>query len=128
MLRVPDRGAGSDEIYARGVSRWERRPHTEPDGIMRIAMRRFGPPALAIIIALICGSILPGVAWADEYDSVFERLLFSPSDPALNIRYAELAEANGELRKALGAYERVLAQDPYNSQVLSKYRRVKNLL
>jgi len=88
----------------------------------RIAGRILGL-ALSAATALFAGA-----AWANEYDSVFERLLFDPSDPALNIRYAELAEANGEMRKALGAYERVLGEDPTNAHARREYNRVKRLL
>lgn len=109
------------------VSPAGRPAHEELVGFMRIAKWNLGS-ALVVIVALFIGTVPLGSALADEYDSVFERLLFSPGDPALNIRYAELAEANGELRKALGAYERVLARDPHNSQALREYRRVKNLL
>lgn len=89
---------------------------------MRVTLRLLGI-ALSAVLMLTAGKVA-----ASEYDSVFERLLFNPGDPALNIRYAELAEENGELRKALGAYERVLASDPSHRHARRHYNRVKNLL
>ena len=93
-----------------------------PKGMKRVASRICG---LALFAA---AALLSGAAVANEYDAVFEQLLYNPTDPTLNIRYAELAEANGELRKALGAYERVLASDPGNARARREYFRVKNLL
>ena len=88
---------------------------------------RFWMKIQGFLLTLALALSASGAA-ASEYDSVFERLLFDPGDPALNIRYAELSEANGELRKALGAYERVLAHDPGNAHARREYARIKNLL
>ena len=65
-------------------------------------------------IAVIALSMTPAVALGDEIADVFDQLLSSPDDPALNLRYAELALAKGETRKALSAHERILARDPTN--------------
>ena len=64
----------------------------------------------------------------DEFAHVFAQLLNNPDDPALNVRYAELAEARGDTRKALAAYERALARDPHNREVLRAYKRTKRRL
>lgn len=68
---------------------------------------------------------LANAAPADEMSAVFERLMLNPADPALNIRYAELAQQRGEPRKALAAYERILAADPGNRDVARAYKRIK---
>jgi len=73
--------------------------------------------------------VLPGESQAqDDVSSVFSRLLNNPNDAALNARYAALVEARGDMRKALGAYERALAVDPGNRDLLRAYKRVKRRL
>jgi hypothetical protein len=51
-----------------------------------------------------------------EMRQVFEQILRDPTNPALNFRYARMASARGEYRKALAACERVLARDPQNAE------------
>ena len=82
----------------------------------------------ALAIALVAVFAMPRNAAANELASVFDRLLLNPGDLALNIRYAELVEANGDLRKALGAYERAIAQHPNDPTLRRSYRRVKRKL
>lgn len=53
-------------------------------------------------------------AQADELSRLYGQLLRDPQNIELNLRYAELAEKHGQERKALAAYERVLAADPGN--------------
>jgi hypothetical protein len=60
-----------------------------------------------------------------EYRRVFEQLLEKPTDPDLNLRYARMAVARGELRKAMAAYERVLAADPGNEAAEAGLRSVR---
>ena len=65
----------------------------------------------------IAGAILPCAAHAQddaELRRIFEQILQDPGNPGLNLRYARLAVERGEIRKALAAYERILAQDPGN--------------
>jgi predicted Zn-dependent protease len=78
-----------------------------------------------LAIAALAVFATPAIALADEISAVFEQLLSHPDDPALNMRYAELAMAQGETRKALSAYERVLARDPNNAEVRRAYRKAK---
>lgn len=78
---------------------------------------------------LVIGGALLGTAGpvrADEMAVVFDRLMLNPSDPSLNMRYAELAVGRGEPRKALAAYERVLASHPGHPEVLRAYKRLKH--
>ena len=69
--------------------------------------------------------MLPACAWqyccfsvatarADELSRLYGQLLHDPQNIQLNLRYAALAEKRGQERKALAAYERVLAADPGN--------------
>ncbi len=81
-----------------------------------------------LAVAAIAVFATPGQVLADEITSVFDQLLSNPDDPALNLRYAELAMAQGDTRKALAAYERVLARDPGNAEVRRAYKKVKRQL
>ena len=79
----------------------------------------------ALAVAAIALVAMPGAVVADEMAAVFDQLLSNPDDPALNLRYAELAIAKGETRKALSAYERVLARDPQNREARLAYKKAK---
>ncbi len=59
---------------------------------------------------------------------MFEQILQNPNDPELNFRYARLAEEKELLRKALGAYERILLNDPDNEEAKAGLRRIKRAL
>jgi len=61
-------------------------------------------------------------------DSLHERILQHPGNPELNIRFAQLAETSGKLRWALSAYERVLLNDPSNTEALAGLQRVRRAL
>ncbi len=63
-----------------------------------------------------------------ELRRVFEQILQDPGNPGLNLRYARLAVERGEIRKALAAYERILAQDPNNEAAKAGIRRVQREL
>lgn len=67
-------------------------------------------------------------ARADELTRVYALILRNPTDTALNMRYAALAEARGEYRKALAAYERVLLNDPNNEAARAALQRVRRKL
>lgn len=76
----------------------------------------------------VCALFVLGVAafslWseparADEMSRLYSQILRDPLNVQLNLRYAELAEDRGEIRKALAAYERVLDADPGNSKAQS---------
>ena len=82
----------------------------------------------ALAIAAIAFFVTPAIASSDEMTVVFDQLLSNPDDPALNIRYAVLAMAQGETRKALAAYERVLARDPNNREARRDYKKAKRKL
>lgn len=84
-------------------------------------IRAFSATLLAIFL------LIPSVH-ADEMADVFGQLLLNPGDPALNMRYAELAMQKGETRKAFAALERVLAHDPNNRAAKKAYRKAKNRL
>jgi len=81
---------------------------------------------LALCIGLGAG---PAAAQqADNLSDLFRQVLANPSDAAVNTRYAQAAERQGELRKALAAYERIVLADPGNTQARAEYERIKALL
>jgi hypothetical protein len=72
---------------------------------------------------------LPALAQDDaEMRGVFEQILQDPGNPGLNFRYARLAIQRGEIRKALAAYERILARDPDNEEAKAGIRRIQREL
>lgn len=79
----------------------------------------------------VAGAIAPSCAHAQddaELRRVFEQILQDPGNPGLNLRYARLAVERGEIRKALAAYERILAQDPNNEAAKAGIRRIQREL
>jgi hypothetical protein len=70
---------------------------------------------------------MPSVANAQEDGELrraFDDVMRDPTGPVPNFRYARLAIERGELRKALAAYERVLARDPTNAEALAGRARI----
>jgi hypothetical protein len=63
-----------------------------------------------------------------ELRNVYRQILRNPTDVALNLKYAALAERKGLLRKALAAYQRVLIQDPHNAEARAGLTRVATML
>ena len=78
-------------------------------------------------------------AWADQPQAVSpggldalarlnQQILKSPTDPALNLQYAALAESLGLTRLALAAYERILMADPNNQAAQAGIDRVRRAI
>lgn len=88
--------------------------------------RRAGGAAIvAVAAALTVASPATAQAPDDgEFIRTFDEVLRNPALPAPNLRYARMAIDRGELRKALAAYERVLANDPDNEEARAGLRRV----
>lgn len=83
------------------------------------------------IALLVVGAILaPASHGAEqpELRQIFEQILRDPTNTNLNFRYARLAIEKGELRKALAAYERILAKDPDNAEATVGLANIKRLL
>jgi hypothetical protein len=68
------------------------------------------------------------LAHADELTKVYAQILANPTSVDLNLKYAQLAEARGEYRKALGAYERILVNDPANAAARDGLQRVRRVI
>lgn len=83
------------------------------------------------IASLIVGASLTTASYGAEQPElrqIFEQILRDPTNPNLNFRYARLAIQKGELRKALAAYERILAKDPNNTEARIGIANIKRLL
>jgi hypothetical protein len=70
-------------------------------------------------------AVLAPSARADELQRLYAQILRDPSNVEANLRYAELAEQRGELRKALQAYERVYITNPGNAEAARALQRVR---
>ena len=81
---------------------------------------------LLIFLVFAAGATVP--AAASEIDALHAQILQHPDNPALNLRFAELAEADGHLRWALAAYERVVLNDPNNADAQSGLVRVRRAM
>lgn len=90
--------------------------------------------AIGSVLIAAAVSILPAFAGdnaraaEESLDTLFVRILINPTDVDLNLRYAKLAEEQGEIRKALATYERILLQDPDNSEAKAGYYRIRREL
>src|SRR5262249_15041217 len=60
-----------------------------------------------------------------EFARLKDEILHQPTDTALNLRYAALAEQLGLTRLALAAYERILVYDPRNTTALAGVSRIR---
>lgn len=83
--------------------------------------------AAAFLVAPVSG-VGTRTAAADELDDLFLRILVNPTNVDLNLQYARLAEDKGILRKALATYERILMQDPDNTDAQKGYYRIRRAL
>src|SRR5438270_2432689 len=63
-----------------------------------------------------------------ELTALYRQILATPTDTALNLRYAALAEQLGFRRKALTAYERILTYDPDNKEAQAGIDRIRRRL
>jgi len=75
-----------------------------------------------LALAMSCA----GASASDRLSDLYAAVLRNPADTQANLRYARAAEADGKLRWALAAYERIVANDPASAegqQGLSRVRR-----
>lgn len=82
----------------------------------------------ALILVLAALSAAGAPASADDLKAVYARILADPTNTDLNLQYALIAEGRGEYRKALAAYERILANDPGNADAKRGLQRVRRIL
>lgn len=83
--------------------------------------------ALALTATAAVAAVAPA-AIADELTAAYAQVLANPTNSEISIHYAQLAEARGEYRKALAAYERVLVNDPNNAVARDGLQRVRRII
>lgn len=93
------------------------------------ARGKMGRLCQALLVAASVAALSAGSAahaqQADELENLNEQILDNPQDVDLNLRYARAAEEAGKPRLALVAYERILINDPGNSEARRGYERVR---
>ncbi len=79
-----------------------------------------------VLAALLLGLGLSAPGWAQAPDArvLFQAVLANPTDVAANLRYARAVEAEGDPRKALMAYERILSVEPTHREARLGLRRL----
>lgn len=85
--------------------------------------------AVGVFVGVPVGATARAAAGVDpELRNIYRQILRNPTDSALNLKYAALAERKGLLRKALAAYQRVLMNDPRNAEARAGLTRVATML
>lgn len=85
--------------------------------------------AVAAATAIALASVVDvGTASADDLTSIYGQILDNPVSVELNLQYAMIAEGRGEYRKALSAYERILANDPGNEAARRGLQRIRRII
>ena len=77
--------------------------------------------ALVLAFPAVSGS----EARAQSLDSLFSAILSSPDDSALNKSFARQAEAQGDIRLAYAAIERVVTSSPGDTEAQAEYDRLR---
>ncbi len=67
----------------------------------------------------------PPATAAAELQAAFDQLMANPADVDASLRYGRAAEAAGQPRKALAAYERAATHAPANEEAQAAFRRLK---
>lgn len=131
-------------MIGRRTDRKERnRPSSSANGgrtVVRGAKSGIAAAGIALAAALTAALAgAPDRALADGYSAavdasalsdaaLFDALLVNPDDPALNLAFAQRAEAAGQVRHALAAYERVLRANPDQSEAQDGFIRLRRQL
>ncbi|MBS0386527.1 MAG: DUF560 domain-containing protein [Proteobacteria bacterium] len=84
--------------------------------------------AAGFSLAALLAAAPAGAQENEDLASLNAQILDHPQDFALNLRYARLAEAQGKLRLALAAYERVLINSPDNIEAQRGYERIRRVI
>lgn len=90
--------------------------------------RTFGRICGVLMLAASVSALSIATATPQELSELNRQILANPGDIELNLRYARLAEEQGELRHALAAYERVLINHPDNADARAGYTRIRRAL
>jgi hypothetical protein len=90
--------------------------------------RKLARACRVLLLAASVTALSSALAHAQDLQELNDRILESPQDVELNLRYARLAEQQGKLRLALAAYERVLINNPDNEEAKRGFARVRRTL
>ena len=90
---------------------------------MHFASRSFRVGLAAFVLASVAG-----LAQARDLNTLYDRILREPANSELNLQFAKQAEAQGSLRWALAAYERVVLNDPNNFEAKVGLMRIRRIL
>jgi hypothetical protein len=83
---------------------------------------------LAVAVGVLPVASMRAHAQAADLQTLNEQILENPQDVGLNLAYAHAAEAEGKLRLALAAYERVLINDPDNLDAQHGFERIRRII
>ena len=111
---------GADKIVGDGGETAMATKKNRRGGLGRVLM-------LAASVTVLSAAIARAQNTPDMID-LNNRILDNPQDADLNLQYARAAESHGELRLALAAYERILINDPNNSEAQRGYERVRRAI
>lgn len=93
--------------------------------MVRGAVTGRGAAFASVVMALLAGlGFVSPVAADEDTRALFRAVLANPADVAANLRYARAVEGEGDGRKALMAYERILSVEPANREALAGLRRL----
>jgi hypothetical protein len=82
----------------------------------------------ALMLAAGVTAISVTAASPQDLQTLNDRVLENPQDTQRNLEYARAAEAAGQFRLALAAYERILINDPANTEARRGYERLRRQL
>jgi hypothetical protein len=82
---------------------------------------------LTLVVALAAATASAHAA-GPELAQLYAAILRDPTNPALNLRYAQWAEESGKLRWALATYERMILNDPANEEAQRGLQRIRRKL
>jgi len=81
------------------------------------------------MVCIVAVSFAPSrPARAQNLEELNALIIEHPQDTGLNLQYAHEAEKEGRLRLALAAYERILINDPTNTEAQQGYEHVRRVL
>lgn len=89
---------------------------------------KIGSFCRVLMLAASVTAITVGAASPQDLNTLNQQILEDPGNVDLNLRYARAAEAEGKLRLALVAYERVLINDPTNEDARRGYERIRRAI
>lgn len=89
-------------------------------------MRRllFASPLALTPVTVPAMAQAPSAAASAELQAAFDQVISNPADVAANMRYGRAAEAAGQPRKALAAYERAATNAPGNEEAQAAFQRL----